>query len=242
MLLNCDMGESFGQWQIGSDEQIMPYIDMANIACGFHASDPITMQKTVKLALQYNVKIGAHPSYPDLVGFGRRHMTCSDDEIYTLITYQIGALDAFCRQHGVKLSYVKPHGALYNDMMRETRIFNAILKAIADYDNSLSLMLLATSNNAEFRASAKPFNIDLIFEAFSDRRYLDSGTLQPRSEVGSVLHDSGEITAQITSLIEQGLVTTNSGMKLAIEADTICVHGDNPCALKAIIAINQQLK
>lgn len=242
MFLNCDMGESFGQWQLGCDEKIMPYIDMANIACGFHASDPLTMQKTVQLALQHNVKIGAHPSYPDLVGFGRRHMTCSSDEIYAFVSYQIGALAAFCKQNNHTLSYVKPHGALYNDMMRDANILNAILRAIADYDNSLTLVLLATSHNAYFQSIADNYHISLIFEAFSDRRYTDLGELQPRHEEGAVLHESGDVVTQISSLIKHGHVITNSGNILPIEADTICVHGDSQSALNAVLAISKQLK
>ena len=145
--LNCDMGESFGSWKMGSDEEIMPYINMANLACGFHASDPITMNNSVKLAKKYGVEIGAHPSYYDLVGFGRRSIPCSMDEIQAKILYQLGALDAFCRSENQKITYLKPHGALYNDMMKDENIFKAILEAVSSYDKDIKLMILSKQEN-----------------------------------------------------------------------------------------------
>ena len=141
--LNCDMGESFGIWKMGLDEEIMPYIDMANLACGFHASDALTMNKSVLLAKKNNVTIGAHPGYQDLVGFGRRSMSCSDEEISSLVLYQMGALSAFCKAHETCVSYVKPHGGLYHDMMNKENVFKSILSAISSYDKSIKLMILS---------------------------------------------------------------------------------------------------
>ena len=141
--LNCDMGESFGIWKMGLDEEIMPYVDMANLACGFHASDPLTMTKAVILAMKHQVEIGAHPGYQDLVGFGRRSMLCSLEEIKAIVIYQIGALAGICKSHNTHISYVKPHGALYNDMMKDENIFKAILSGISSYNKELKLMILS---------------------------------------------------------------------------------------------------
>lgn len=139
LLLNCDIGESFGAWRMGLDAEVMPFIDCANIACGFHASDPQIMRRTVALATQHDVRIGAHPAYPDLVGFGRRSMACSPDEVENMLLYQIGALDGICRAEGTQVRYVKPHGALYNDMMRQPELLRAVMSAIAAYAPSLPL-------------------------------------------------------------------------------------------------------
>ena len=151
MLLNCDLGESYGPWKMGMDEVVMPHLHLANIACGFHASDPLTMDRTVALAVAHGVTIGAHPGYPDLVGFGRRSMACSRDEVIALVTYQVGALAGICQRHGAALSYVKPHGALYNDMMKDEQLCDAIMAAVAGFDASLSLMLMATADNDRYQ-------------------------------------------------------------------------------------------
>ena len=152
MKLNCDLGESFGSWTMGLDEQVMPYIDQANIACGFHAGDPLVMQKTLELAKQHNVCIGAHPSYPDLVGFGRRSMNCSSDEIIAMVIYQVAAIDGVAKSLGVEVSYVKPHGALYNDMMVNSQVRLAILSALSRYPKKLALMLQATPELAQHKS------------------------------------------------------------------------------------------
>ncbi|MBF2937145.1 LamB/YcsF family protein, partial [Pseudomonas aeruginosa] len=144
LLLNCDIGESFGAWSMGLDAEVMPLIDCANIACGFHAGDPGTMRRTVALAVEHGVRIGAHPGYPDLVGFGRRSLACSAQEVEDLLLYQIGALDGLCRAQGERVRYVKPHGALYQDMMRDPAILAAVLRALAAYDRTLPLMLMST--------------------------------------------------------------------------------------------------
>jgi len=235
--LNCDMGESFGHWQLGMDEAVMPHVDMANIACGFHASDPLTMQQTVKLAKQYNVAVGAHPGYPDLVGFGRRHIRCTPDEIQASILYQLGALSAFCRQQSIPLSYVKPHGALYNDMMQDETILIAILKGVAAFGSDLPLMLMAQADNSRSEALAAQFNVPLLFEAFADRCYTDEGLLQDRLQAGAVFTQQNQIVHQAMQLAEQGCVTSNTGHLIKLNPDTICVHGDNAQSVEAIVKI-----
>lgn len=235
------MGESFGHWQLGIDEAVMPHIDMANIACGFHASDPLIMQQTVALAKQYNVAVGAHPGYPDLVGFGRRHMQCTADEIQALILYQVGALTAFCQQQNILLSYVKPHGALYNDMMQDEAILIAILKGLAAFSANLPLMLMAQADNSRSEALAAQFEVPLLFEAFADRRYTDSGSLQDRRQAGAVFTQQSQIVHQAIQIAEQGFVTSNTGKLIPLNADTLCVHGDNAQSIAAIAQIKSAI-
>lgn len=241
MKLNCDMGESFGLWQLGMDEAVMPHVDMANIACGFHASDPLIMQQTVALAKQYNVAVGAHPGYPDLVGFGRRHISCTPDEIQAFILYQVGALAAFCKQQHIPLSYVKPHGALYNDMMQDETILIAILKGVAAFSPGLPLMLMAQVDNRRSETLAAQFNVPLLFEAFADRCYTDDGLLQSRNRQGAVFTEHSQIINQAIQLAQQGSVTSNNGNIIKLKADTLCVHGDNAQSIEAIAQIKLAL-
>lgn len=175
LLLNCDIGESFGAWVMGMDAQVMPFIDCANIACGFHAGDPSVMRKTVGLALRHGVTIGAHPAYPDLNGFGRRSMKCSPEEIRDLLHYQIGALDGICRAQGGRVEYVKPHGALYNDMMANPEILRAVLSAVKEYDADVAVMILSTVDNELSQSIANEYGVRLMFEAFADRAYTSKG-------------------------------------------------------------------
>lgn len=233
-LLNCDMGESLGEWRMGMDEEVMPLIDLASVACGFHASDPVTMARTVLLAKQAGVRTGAHPSYPDLVGFGRRSMQCSSGEITSLVHYQIGALDGIGRAQGVRVHYVKPHGALYNDMMRDYDILRAILEAVATYGRELPLIVLAREDNSEVHAIAEEFGVPLLLEAFADRAYDHKGLLMPRSSTGSVYHDEAKILAQAMLLAQEGFVETPDGARIPLQADTLCVHGDNVASVQAI--------
>ncbi len=238
MKLNCDLGESFGSWSMGADELLMPHIDMANIACGFHAGDPSVIKKTLALAKQYNLEIGAHPSYPDLQGFGRRSMNCSEDEIIDLLHYQIAALDGMALNQGMSLSYVKPHGALYNDMMKQQQSRIAVYKAMASYHKPLKLMLLATARTEELQLEAEQFNISLYFEAFADRRYDDDGKLLARTQAGSVLNKQ-DMLLQVEQLIKHQTLTTVSGKQLSLKADTLCVHGDTPSAIDVIKQIKK---
>jgi UPF0271 protein len=238
LLLNSDLGESFGAWTIGMDAQVMPHIDQANIACGFHAGDPLVMQQTLALAKTNNVTIGAHPGYPDLVGFGRRSLKCQPDEVAALIQYQIAAIDGMARSQGLELSYVKPHGALYNDMMADTALRQVIMRAIADYHRPLALMIQSTPDAAQHRQEAREAGIALLLEAFADRCYDDDGKLLARSKAGAV-HSKEKMLAQVKQLADSGTVTTISGNTLTLEVDSLCVHGDNLAGVEAIAEIRQ---
>lgn len=241
LLLNCDLGESFGAWTMGQDALIMPYLDQANIACGFHASDPLTMHRTLALAVQHGVKVGAHPAYPDLVGFGRRSMALSDDEVKSLIWYQTGALQGLARVHGVTVDYVKPHGALNNDMMANPDLLYTVMQAVAEYDVRLPLMIPVTCAHDQHRALAQEAGITLWFEAFADRAYDDQGQLVSRRMPGAVLHDPEDIVAQALSFAHKQGVESLSGQWLDLPADSLCVHGDNATALQAVAAIRRAL-
>lgn len=234
ILLNCDMGESFGAWKMGNDALAMPLIDQANLACGFHAGDPLTMQRAVALAVQHGVSIGAHPAYPDLVGFGRRHMDCSPEEVRAQVLYQLGALEAFCRAAGTRIDYVKPHGALYNDMVRDDALFDAVLEACADYRPGLPLMVLALADNGRERRMAAARGVPLLFEAFADRAYLSDGRLAPRRLAGAVHHDPERILAQGLAIARAEPFPDMDGKPLRLEADSLCVHGDNAESLAVL--------
>ena len=236
MLLNCDLGESYGSWTMGLDAEVMPHIDQANIACGFHGGDPVTIRKTLALAAEHGVSIGAHPAYPDLVGFGRRPMNLSADEIVANLHYQVAALEGMARSAGLELGYVKPHGALYNDMMAKEPVRAAVMNAVATYHRPLALMLQATPDAELHREEAEAFGISLLFEAFADRCYDDDGRLLSRSKPGAV-HDRDRMLTQVEQLQDHGVVTTVSGQLIELQADTLCVHGDNLEGVKAIEAI-----
>jgi len=233
MKLNCDLGESFGAWTMGLDSEVMPYIDQANIACGFHGGDPLVMQKTLALAKKHQVSVGAHPSYPDLVGFGRRSMQCSSEEIVALIHYQVAALDGMASAQGLSIDYVKPHGALYNDMMKKPEVFADILTALAKYPKKLALMLQAIPEIEDYKAQAGKLGLTIYSEAFADRCYDDEGRLLARSEPGAVLNKAAML-AQVRQLTEQGTITTVSGKVIPLHVDSLCVHGDNPEGVQAI--------
>jgi len=233
MKLNCDMGESFGSWSKGMDAQVMPYIDMANIACGYHASDPQTMNHTVQLALASGVAVGAHPGYPDLLGFGRREMTLSRDELRLMTVYQLAALDGICRVNGTRIRYVKPHGALYNRMMVDTETLQALMQAVADYSGECPLVVMATPEADAIRRLADRHGIEVWFEAFSDRAYDDDGRLVNRRIPGAVHGTAQAIERQVMQIIEEGKVTTLGGRRIPISADTICIHGDSEHAVAA---------
>ena len=236
MLLNCDLGESYGSWTMGMDAAVMPHIDQANIACGFHAGDPLAMRATLTLAASHGVSIGAHPAYPDLVGFGRRSMNLSTDELIATLHYQVAALEGMARSLGLELSYVKPHGALYNDMMANPQVRATILQALTSYHRPLTLMLQATTAAQQHRAEADAMGVDVLFEAFADRCYDDDGSLLSRSKPGAV-HTRERMLLQVEQLKKEGTVTTVSGNRRELQVDTLCVHGDNPESVQAIQAI-----
>jgi len=235
------MGEGFGLWEMGLDEQIMPHINMANLACGFHASDALTMKNSVALAKKYDVTIGAHPGYQDLVGFGRRSMNCTSEEISAIVLYQLGALDAFCKTQDSKVSYVKPHGALYNDMMKDEKIYKAILKAISSYDKKIKLMILSNKNNEKYKEIAKEFGLSLLYEVFADRNYNDDGSLVARTNKNAVIHNDAEVSNRVQVLKNEGYLRSINNQKLFLTADAVCVHGDNEQALEFIKLLKKVL-
>ncbi|MBE0379863.1 5-oxoprolinase subunit PxpA [Pseudoalteromonas prydzensis] len=233
MKLNCDLGESFGAWQMGLDSEVMPHIDMANIACGFHGGDSDVMANTLALAKQHKVLIGAHPSYPDKQGFGRRSMALTAQELTNCLHYQIAAIEGMAKVQGLKLSYVKPHGALYNDMMANETILHTVMQAVVSYSADLQLMILATAQAEQHKQLAQQYQLTLILEAFADRQYTDEGQLVSRSMAGSV-HDKPALLAQVKQLLATGCVTTRSGKQLPLHADSLCVHGDNAAGIALI--------
>ncbi|MEP7184882.1 MAG: 5-oxoprolinase subunit PxpA [Rhodanobacter sp.] len=221
--LNCDLGESFGAWQMGDDAALLPLISSANIACGFHAGDPDIMRRTVALAITHSVAIGAHVSLPDLQGFGRREFPVSAEQVHAITLYQIGALHAFTQAAGSRLTHVKPHGALYNMAARDRTLADAIARAAHQFDPGLRLMGLAGSALID---AGRALGLPVTAEAFSDRRYLADGSLQPRDEVGAVIDDAALATAQALGIARAGMVQTSEGRQIAIHADTLCIHGD----------------
>lgn len=235
--INCDMGESFGMYKLGHDEEVIKYISSANIACGFHAGDPIWMNKTVTLAQNHGVEIGAHPSYPDLAGFGRRNMDISSDELKSDILYQIGALQAFTKDK--KLQHVKPHGALYNQAVVNETIAKTICEAILEYDSNLILLALSGS---KWVKTAKEMGLKAYNEIFADRALNDDGSLVSRSKEGSVLHDVNEVADRSNQMVIEGIATTISGNEIEVEADSLCIHGDTPGAVQMAMNINNTLK
>lgn len=241
ILLNCDMGESFGAWRMGDDFHAMPLVDQANLACGFHAGDPLIMRRSVALAVEHGVAVGAHPSYPDLQGFGRRHLSCTPEEVTALVLYQIGALDAFCRAAGTRVAYVKPHGALYNDLVRDDSLLLAALEACALHSPGLPLMVLARADNRRERALAQRFGVPLLFEAFADRAYLADGSLAPRRMAGAVHHDPQRILAQALAIASGKDFAAIDGQPLSLAADSLCVHGDNAESLAVLRRLRAQL-
>ena len=220
--LNCDMGESFGAWKMGDDAAVMPWITSANVACGFHAGDFATMQKTVALAKKHNVVVGAHISLPDLQGFGRRELRVSPAEAYAMSLYQIGALQAVARAQDSRVAHVKPHGALYNMAARDRALADAIARAVRDADAEMILVGLAGS---ELLRAAETAGIRAAHEAFADRRYEADGSLTPRRETDAVIHDVDVAVAQAVHIATNGKVDSR-GREIDIRADTICVHGD----------------
>ncbi|MBL3555192.1 MULTISPECIES: 5-oxoprolinase subunit PxpA [Marinobacter] len=241
LLLNADMGESFGPWVMGMDHHVMPHVHLANIACGFHASDPDVMRRTVRMAAEHSVGIGAHPAYPDLVGFGRRSMAFSEEEIENLVLYQVGALAAMCRAEGTEIRYVKPHGALYNDMTHKPEIFSAVARAIKAYGSGLPLMTLATRDTSSIRELAQEQGLTLWFEAFADRAYDADGRLVSRTQPGAVHHDPDVILDQAQRIATGQPLTASDGSELILTADTLCVHGDNEESVASVRAIRQML-
>lgn len=225
--INCDIGEGFGAWTLGADAAILSQVSSANIACGFHAGDAATMRRTVALALDHGVALGAHPGLPDLAGFGRRVIEISPDEAYEMVVYQVGALAAFAAARGARLAHVKPHGALYNMAATREALADAIARAVRDVDAELLLFGLAGS---ALVAAARTNEVQPIEEVFADRRYLPDGTLVPRSRPGAVIDETDAAVRQAVAMVRDGSVTAIDGSRVRVRADTICIHGDTPGA------------
>lgn len=226
--INCDMGESFGVYRIGRDEEILDYVTSANIACGFHAGDPATMRKTVRAALEKKAGIGAHPGLPDLPGFGRREMALSPQEAYDLVVYQIGALYGFVKAEGGKIQHVKPHGALYNMAAKNFSLAEAIAEAVYDVDPELILFGLSGS---QLERAGKKAGLRTAAEVFADRTYQEDGSLTPRREKNALIGDPEAAVKQVVRMVKEGKVKSLQGTEVAIRADTVCIHGDGEHAL-----------
>ncbi|WP_184404178.1 LamB/YcsF family protein [Geomicrobium halophilum] len=226
--LNCDMGESFGAYTMGSDEEILPYISSANIACGFHAGDPSTMRKTVRLAIHHDVAIGAHPGLPDLVGFGRRNMDISLEEAYDLVAYQVGALWGVVQAEGGRLRHVKAHGSLYNMATTHVALAEAIAQAVYDIDPNLVLFGLA---GGALLDAGENVGLKTASEVFADRTYQEDGTLTSRRLENALIEDAEQAAQQVIRMIGERKVHTLQGKDVDILAETVCIHGDGPHAL-----------
>lgn len=227
--LNSDLGESFGQWKMGDDAAVLSIVSSANVACGFHAGDPAGILFTLKAACAKRVVVGAHVSYPDLVGFGRRKMDIASDELTADVIYQIGALQGLARSAGTQVRYVKPHGALYNTIAYDERQAQAVIEAILAIDPALVLMGLAGSPLLQW---AKNNGLKTVAEAFADRAYHSDGTLVSRQKAGAVLHDPQVVARRMLELVTTGGVTSIEGKFTPVQADSICVHGDSPGAVE----------
>jgi 5-oxoprolinase (ATP-hydrolysing) subunit A len=240
--LNCDMGESFGVYTLGMDAEVIRFITSANVACGFHAGDPGLMSRTVKLAATHGIRVGAHPGFPDRMGFGRRKMDCTLDEIKDYIVYQVGALSAFCAVYGVKLQHVKPHGSLYNMAAADEAILRAIARAVAGVDPGLLLVTLAGGNNERLAHVGREEGVKVVFEAFPDRAYTPEGTLASRRLPGAVIHDPEEASQRALRMVREGRVIAIDGSSVPMETQTLCIHGDAPNAPALARGIRERLE
>jgi UPF0271 protein len=221
--LNADLGESFGRWSLGNDLEVMRSITSANIACGFHAGDPRVMRETVRLAKAAGVAIGAHPGFPDLVGFGRRNMSASAAEVEDFVIYQVAALAGIAAAEGVQLQHVKAHGALYNMAVRDRGLADAIARGVRAFDRGLILFGLP---GTELLHAGEAAGLKIAAEGFADRAYESDGSLTPRDRAGAVIHDPDEVVRRAVRMARDGLVTASNGQDLAMRVDTICTHGD----------------
>jgi 5-oxoprolinase (ATP-hydrolysing) subunit A len=239
--LNCDMGESFGAYTIGMDTDVMDHITSANIACGFHAGDPLVMARTVKLAKEKGVGIGAHPGYPDLLGFGRRPLACTREEITQYVIYQAGALNGFCRAHGATLQHVKPHGALYLDAVENDTVARGIADGILAVDPDLLFVALAGKKGEPMRRMGAKLGLKVVYEAFPDRAYTPEGTLLSRKQPGAVISDPDEVARRALDMAN-GYVIAVDGTRIDLEVHSLCVHGDNPAAVALVKTIRNILE
>ena len=237
--LNCDLGESFGNYKLGLDEEVIKYISSANIACGYHASDPLVMSQSVKSAKENGVAVGAHPGFPDLMGFGRRNMSVQPNEAKAYVQYQVGALSAFCRANGVKLCHVKPHGALYNMAGKDYALSKAICEGIYEIDPDI--ILLGLSGSQMLKAAADT-GLRCAMEVFADRAYEEDGSLVARTKPGAVITDENESISSVIGMVKNGTVTAITGKEIPIQAQSVCVHGDGVKAPEFVKKIKAALE
>lgn len=236
--LNADLGEGFGRWSLGDDDALLGIVSSANVACGFHAGDPSSLLSVLRIAADKQVAVGAHVSYRDLAGFGRRYVDASVDELRADVLYQIGALEGLARAVGSRVSYVKPHGALYNTIATGHPHAMAVIDAITSYDRSLPLVVLAASPLEKLATDA---GLTIVREAFADRAYLADGSLVPRDQPGSVLHDTAQIVERMSRLAATGTIVAADGTELQLPTESICVHGDTPGAVAVASAVRGAL-
>ena len=236
--LNSDLGESFGAWRMGRDEEVLTFVSSANVACGFHAGDPLVMKRTVAAAKRAGVAVGAHPGYRDIVGFGRRAMACSPDELYADVLYQIGALRSFCEAAGIELQHVKPHGAMYNRAAKDPEEALAIAQAVKDAGEGLILLGLAGSR---FDEAAARLGVPYAAEAFADRGYRGDGTLVPRGEEGAFVRDAEEAARRVIRMVREGVVEAIDGTEVRLRPQSICLHGDSPVAVEMARTLRARL-
>jgi UPF0271 protein len=237
--LNSDLGESYGALRIGYDDELFPLISSANVACGFHGGDPRTLERTIAACRSHGVRIGAHPGFPDLVGFGRRVVAATPDEVRTDTLYQLGALDAFCRAAGVRMQHVKPHGALSNATMTDEALAAGIAAAIRAYDPDLLLFAMPGS---ALLAAGETAGLRIAREAFADRAYNADGSLVSRRLPGAMITNPDEAAKRMVRLVTEGVLTTIDGQELQLSADTICTHSDTPGAVAIVLAVRRELE
>jgi len=237
--LNCDMGESFGPWTLGRDEELLEHVTSANVACGFHAGDPGVMERLAHLAGSWGVALGAHPGLPDLQGFGRRAMAVAPGEAYAMVLYQTGALAAFARAAGTRLTHVKPHGALYNMAAKDPALAGAIARAVRDFDGALVLVGLSGS---ELLRAGEALGLRVGSEVFADRAYEADGSLTPRHLPGALVEDEEQAVGRVLRMVKEGVVRSRQGQDVALRADTVCIHGDQPGAVPFARRIRRELE
>jgi UPF0271 protein len=240
--LNCDMGESFGAYKLGMDEEVIEYITSANIACAWHAGDPSVMDRTVAMAMEHGVGVGAHPGYPDLLGFGRRDMDCTMEDLRNYVVFQLGALQAFCSVHSTKLQHVKPHGALYLTAVENEGVARVVAEAIVSVNPELLYVALAGAKGELMRRIGQEVGLKVVYEAFPDRAYTPEGTLLSRRQAGAVIKDPQEVSQRALRMVKEGVVIAVDGTTIPLEAQTLCVHGDTPTAVDLVRSIRQAME
>lgn len=241
--LNSDLGESFGVYSLGRDEEVLASITSANVACGFHAGDPCVMQRTLAAAKTKGVAVGAHPGHPDLQGFGRRTLECTPQEAYAFCLYQIGALQAFCTAEKLELQHVKPHGALYNQGAENPNLAEALVRAVRDASASQrSPLIFMGLGGSAYEKIASELSVPFAAEAFADRAYTEKGTLLSRREPGAVLHNPQIISERVVEMITKGTVETVTGKHIPLKPASICVHGDTPEAVEIALELRKNLE